>query len=47
MKLLFIGDVVGKSGCDFLAANIFKIKKENSTVGLLEVRFAKIADNVR
>ena len=28
MKLLFIGDVVGKSGCDFLAANIFKIKKE-------------------
>lgn len=28
MKLLFIGDVVGKSGCDFLAENIFKIKKE-------------------
>lgn len=28
MKLLFIGDVVGKSGCDFLAVNIFKIKKE-------------------
>lgn len=28
MKLLFIGDVVGKSGCDFFASNIFKIKKE-------------------
>ncbi len=28
MKLLFIGDVVGKSGCDFFAENIFNIKKE-------------------
>lgn len=28
MNLLFIGDVVGKSGCDFIRKNLFKIKKE-------------------
>ena len=28
MNLLFIGDVVGKDGCDFLAKNIYNIKKE-------------------
>lgn len=28
MKLLFLGDVVGKSGCDFLAQKLFSIKKE-------------------
>ena len=27
MKLLFIGDVVGKSGCDFLAEKIYQLKK--------------------
>lgn len=27
-NLLFIGDVVGKSGCDFLASRIFDIKKK-------------------
>lgn len=27
MKLLFVGDIVGKSGSDFFAENIFKIKK--------------------
>lgn len=30
MKLLFIGDVVGKSGCDFLASKIYNIKKEHN-----------------
>lgn len=28
MNLLFIGDVIGKSGCDFLAKKIYNIKKE-------------------
>ena len=28
MNLLFIGDVVGKSGCDFLQSQIYSIKKE-------------------
>ncbi len=28
MRLLFIGDVVGKSGCDFLEKNLYKIKKQ-------------------
>lgn len=28
MNLLFIGDVVGQSGCDFLGRNIFQIKKD-------------------
>ena len=28
MNLLFIGDVVGKSGCEFLMKNLYKIKKE-------------------
>ena len=28
-NLLFIGDVVGKSGCDFLSEKIYGIKKEN------------------
>lgn len=28
MRLLFIGDVVGKSGCDFLASKIGEIKRE-------------------
>ncbi len=28
MKLLFIGDVVGKHGCDFLSRKLFGIKKE-------------------
>ncbi len=27
-NLLFIGDVVGKSGCDFLAGKIFELKKK-------------------
>lgn len=27
MKLLFVGDVVGKNGCDFFAANIYSLKK--------------------
>lgn len=30
MNLLFIGDVVGKSGCDFLAQKLHKIKKDYS-----------------
>ena len=30
MKLLFVGDVVGESGCDFLYKNIYNIKMENS-----------------
>lgn len=29
MKLLFIGDVVGKAGCTFLANNLYKIKQEH------------------
>lgn len=29
-NLLFIGDVVGKVGCDFLQKNIYDIKKEHS-----------------
>ena len=28
MNLLFVGDVVGKAGCDFLRDNIYQIKKE-------------------
>lgn len=28
MNLLFIGDVVGQTGCDFLASQIYKLKKE-------------------
>lgn len=28
MNLLFIGDVVGQSGCDFIRKNLYKIKKE-------------------
>ena len=28
MNLLFVGDVVGKAGCDFLSDNIYSIKKE-------------------
>ena len=28
MNLLFIGDVVGQSGCDFIRNNLYKIKKE-------------------
>ncbi|MGN0622397.1 MAG: TIGR00282 family metallophosphoesterase [Oscillospiraceae bacterium] len=28
MNLLFVGDVVGQSGCDFLSKNIYQIKKE-------------------
>lgn len=28
MKILFVGDVVGKSGCDFLLSELSKIKKE-------------------
>ena len=28
MNLLFIGDVVGKSGCDFLAKKLNQIKRE-------------------
>ncbi|MBP1566987.1 MAG: TIGR00282 family metallophosphoesterase [Oscillospiraceae bacterium] len=30
MNLLFIGDVVGKSGCEFLKNNLYKIKKEHT-----------------
>lgn len=30
MNLLFIGDVVGQSGCDFLASKIYNLKKEYS-----------------
>jgi len=30
MKLLFVGDIVGKSGCDFFAQKIYNIKKEHS-----------------
>ena len=29
-NLLFIGDVVGKSGCDFLASRIYSMKKKYS-----------------
>lgn len=29
MKLLFVGDVVGNSGCDFLEDNLYKIKSES------------------
>ncbi len=29
MNLLFIGDVVGRSGCDFIRKNLYRIKKEN------------------
>lgn len=29
MNLLFIGDVVGKSGCEFIKNNLYKIKKEH------------------
>lgn len=28
MKLLFIGDVVGKNGCDFLSRKLYSVKKE-------------------
>lgn len=28
MRIMLIGDVVGRSGCDFLADNIYKIKKQ-------------------
>ena len=28
MNLLFIGDVVGRSGCDFIRSNLYRIKKE-------------------
>lgn len=28
MKLLFVGDVVGESGCDMLASHLYKLKKE-------------------
>lgn len=28
MNLLFIGDVVGQSGCDFLASQIYQLKKQ-------------------
>ncbi|MDE5946647.1 MAG: TIGR00282 family metallophosphoesterase [Oscillospiraceae bacterium] len=30
MKLLFIGDVVGQNGCDFLSKKIYHIKKEHN-----------------
>ncbi|MBR3536599.1 MAG: YmdB family metallophosphoesterase, partial [Oscillospiraceae bacterium] len=30
MNLLFIGDVVGRSGLDFIRSNLYKIKKEYS-----------------
>lgn len=30
MNLLFIGDVVGKTGCEFLADNLYRIKKEHN-----------------
>lgn len=30
MRLLFIGDIVGKEGCDFLAKNLYSIKKEHN-----------------
>ena len=30
MKLLFIGDVVGDIGCDFLNKNLYKIKRDNN-----------------
>ena len=29
-KLLFIGDVVGKAGCEFLSAKLSSIKHENN-----------------
>ncbi|MBR6837675.1 MAG: YmdB family metallophosphoesterase, partial [Oscillospiraceae bacterium] len=28
MNLLFIGDVVGRSGLDFIRSNLYRIKKE-------------------
>ena len=28
MKLLFVGDVVGESGCNMLASHLYKLKKE-------------------
>ena len=28
MNLLFIGDVVGQSGCDFLESRMYKLKRE-------------------
>ena len=28
MRLLFIGDVVGESGCDMLASHLYRIKKD-------------------
>lgn len=28
MNLLFIGDIVGQSGCDFIRKNLYRIKKE-------------------
>lgn len=30
MRLLFIGDIVGKEGCNFLAENLYSIKKEHN-----------------
>ena len=30
MRLLFIGDIVGKQGCNFLAENLYSIKKEHN-----------------
>ena len=30
MKLLFIGDVVGKNGCEFLSKKIYSTKKEHN-----------------
>lgn len=30
MRLLFIGDVVGKNGCEFLSKKLYSIKKENN-----------------
>ena len=32
MKLMFIGDVVSKQGCEFLAKHIFDLKKEYEAV---------------
>ena len=33
-NLLFIGDVVGKSGCDFLSEKIYGIKKPEISLPL-------------
>ena len=30
MRLLFIGDVVGKQGCEFLARHLYDIKKTHN-----------------